>query len=36
MVKMYEKYYNDNPDGDMYELYKFLIDLVESLLNDYV
>ncbi|MBR6505944.1 hypothetical protein IKT18_03900 [Candidatus Saccharibacteria bacterium] len=34
VVKMYEKYYNDNPDGDMYELYKFLIDLVESLLND--
>ncbi len=34
VVKMYEKYYNDNPDGDMYELYKFLIELVESLLDE--
>ena len=34
VVKMYEKYYRDNPDGDMHELYKFLIDLLESLLED--
>lgn len=34
VVKVYEKYYEDNPNGDMYELYKFLIELVESLAKD--
>lgn len=32
VVKMYEKYYQDNPDGEMYDLYRFLIDMLESLL----
>ena len=34
VAKMYEKYHQDNPDEDMYELRTFLIELLNSLLDD--
>lgn len=34
IVKAYEKYYRDNPNGDSYDLREYLIELLKSLLDD--